>query len=84
MTFDLASPAGGYYVCKTYFIVGGRKIRHLGGTNQFKPSRGPRLTGLKRNILKKGKTPARGDNLAIWIFPWKIFLAATPRDRLSS
>ena len=80
MTFDLASPAGGYYVCKIYFIVGGRKIRHLAGTNQFKPSRGlPQWTG----EIFKGKTPARGDNLAIWIFPWKIFLAATPRDRLS-
>ena len=40
MTFDLASPAGGYYVCKTEFIVGGRKIRHLGGqisSNQAAP-----------------------------------------------
>ena len=64
MTFDMASPAGGYYVCKTYFIVGGRKIRHLGGTNQFKPSRRPRLTELKKYL--KERHPQGGENLAIF------------------
>ena len=60
----MASPAGGYYVCKTYFIVGGRKIRHLGGTNQFKPSRRPRLTELKKYL--KERHPQGGENLAIF------------------
>ena len=53
MTSDLASPAGEYYVCKTYFIVVGRKYWRLAGTNQFRACRAYHLTSVEKYLKER-------------------------------
>lgn len=83
MTFWLCVRTEWHYVCKTYFVIRLRNIRQLGGTNWFETKP---LTWVEQHLIHaniSGKTPTRGDNLAIFSNRGQFLGAGPPGDRLS-